>query len=246
MADHAELTRPIVGIENRTAQEVFDIMADRIRHALRSHPAAVKGDAEAARDALRELALIKMDLPLEDWCRILSALEPAALSKQEAVAISAESAAHRIATWLECDDESVRPDGLSEKTERIFRSYRLKLAKAIREAYPVPAEPSAEGWRSRAADDVLAERRRQVEAEGWSPERDDEYTGEQLASAASCYALPNPYPDHERGVPADWPWSMRWWKPTTRRRDLVKAGALILAEIERLDRLPPAPHGEGA
>jgi hypothetical protein len=27
-----------------------------------------------------------------------------------------------------------------------------------------------------------------------------------------------------------------WWKPTNRRRDLVKAGALILAEIERLDR----------
>jgi len=28
------LTRPIVGIENRTAQEVFDIMSDRIRLAL--------------------------------------------------------------------------------------------------------------------------------------------------------------------------------------------------------------------
>lgn len=28
-----DLTRPIIGIENRTAQEVFDIMCDRIRHA---------------------------------------------------------------------------------------------------------------------------------------------------------------------------------------------------------------------
>lgn len=28
-----ELTRPIVGIENRTAQEVFDIMAARIRRS---------------------------------------------------------------------------------------------------------------------------------------------------------------------------------------------------------------------
>lgn len=33
-----------------------------------------------------------------------------------------------------------------------------------------------------------------------------------------------------------WPWDESWWKPTNRRRDLVKAGALILAEIERLDR----------
>jgi hypothetical protein len=33
-----------------------------------------------------------------------------------------------------------------------------------------------------------------------------------------------------------WPWDRKWWKPTDRRRDLVKAAALILAEIERLDR----------
>ena len=30
-----------------------------------------------------------------------------------------------------------------------------------------------------------------------------------------------------------------WFKPTTPRRDLVKAGALIIAEIERLDRATP-------
>ena len=30
----ANLTRPIIGIENRTAQEAFDIMCDRIRSAL--------------------------------------------------------------------------------------------------------------------------------------------------------------------------------------------------------------------
>jgi len=33
-----------------------------------------------------------------------------------------------------------------------------------------------------------------------------------------------------------------WFKPTDPRRDLVKAGALCIAEIERLDRAltPPA------
>lgn len=38
----SELTRPIVGIENRTAQEVFDIMCDRFKIALSAaepHPA---------------------------------------------------------------------------------------------------------------------------------------------------------------------------------------------------------------
>lgn len=97
---------------------------------------------------------------------------------------------------------------------------------------------------SKAAQDVLAERERQVSAEGWTPEHDDEHDRAQLAQAAACYAL--------SGTPADeahyihgrwkdkldffWPWDIKWWKPSDRRRDLVKAGALILAEIERLDR----------
>jgi hypothetical protein len=33
-----------------------------------------------------------------------------------------------------------------------------------------------------------------------------------------------------------WPWHDDWWKPKDRRRDLIRAAALIVAEIERLDR----------
>ncbi|HCI6570179.1 TPA: ead/Ea22-like family protein [Klebsiella variicola subsp. variicola] len=85
-----------------------------------------------------------------------------------------------------------------------------------------------------AAADVLAERQRQVTAEGWTAERDDGYQNSELADAAACYAIHA----HNQGfsTPAYWPWSQDWWKQTSPRRDLVKAGALILAEIERLDR----------
>lgn len=85
-----------------------------------------------------------------------------------------------------------------------------------------------------AASDVLAERQRQVTAEGWTAERDDGYQNSELADAAACYAIHA----HNQGfsTPAHWPWSQDWWKQTSPRRDLVKAGALILAEIERLDR----------
>lgn len=36
-----------------------------------------------------------------------------------------------------------------------------------------------------------------------------------------------------------WPWDKSWWKPTPddRIRELIKAGALIAAEIDRLQRL---------
>ena len=87
-----------------------------------------------------------------------------------------------------------------------------------------------------AAADVLAERKRQVTAEGWTPGNDDEYEHGELADAAGCYALSSELFDCAGEPPRPWPWPDEWWKPTNRRRDLVKAGALILAEIERLDR----------
>ncbi|MGI4340737.1 ead/Ea22-like family protein [Klebsiella pneumoniae] len=87
-----------------------------------------------------------------------------------------------------------------------------------------------------AAADVLAERKRQVTAEGGTPGHDDEYEHGELADAAGCYALSSELFDCAGEPPRPWPWPDEWWKPTNRRRDLVKAGALILAEIERLDR----------
>lgn len=97
---------------------------------------------------------------------------------------------------------------------------------------------------SQAARDVLAERERQKAVEGWTEAHDDGHANESLAQAAACYAMPDPalrQVGAGRGmkfVPMQWPssWSSTWWKPKDRRRDLVRAGALILAEIERLDR----------
>lgn len=107
-------------------------------------------------------------------------------------------------------------------------------------APPPPAPASAPVGLTDAARDVLAERRRQVEREGWAPAHDDEHADGQMAAAGGCYALASAFP-FERDLghghkPLYWPWDPSWWKPTTGRRNLVKAGALILAEIERLDR----------
>lgn len=90
---------------------------------------------------------------------------------------------------------------------------------------------------TRAAIDVLEERERQITAEGWTPEHDDEHENGELAAAAATYATSAA--DcivHVQPYQNTWPWQNSWWKPTTPRRDLVKAAALILAEIERLDR----------
>ncbi|MDE7599634.1 hypothetical protein NVR57_13035 [Enterobacter asburiae] len=86
---------------------------------------------------------------------------------------------------------------------------------------------------SSAVSDVLAERRRQVTSEGYRHEQDDRYTDGELREAAACYIVAEGSPNL---VPELWPWPATYWKPTNLRRDLVKAGALLLAEIERLDR----------
>ena len=87
-----------------------------------------------------------------------------------------------------------------------------------------------------AAADVLAERQRQVTAEGWTPEHDDEHSDGEMALAASSYALYAHKKPIAPAIPYNWPWEPEWFKQQGARRDLVKAGALILAEIERLDR----------
>lgn len=86
-----------------------------------------------------------------------------------------------------------------------------------------------------AARDVIAERQRQMSVEGWTPEHDDEHADRELALAAIVYT--ESAVGYHASCPDTWPWSPKWFKPTTPRRDLVKAAALILAEIERIDRV---------
>lgn len=91
------------------------------------------------------------------------------------------------------------------------------------------------GQHCQAAVDVLKERCRQVSDEGFTTDRDDAFTDYQLPRAAVCYAI------NSAGLPPHratlyWPFAPAAFKPVDRRAGLVKAAALLLAEIERLDR----------
>lgn len=94
----------------------------------------------------------------------------------------------------------------------------------------------------RGIEMIAEERQRQIEVEGWSKEHDAKHTNDSLAFAAVCYAIPSELrhysycPLRKERVPDFWPWNKEWWKPCPqdRIRELVKAGALIAAEIDRL------------
>lgn len=101
------------------------------------------------------------------------------------------------------------------------------------------------------ADLIAAERRRQIEQEGWTPEHDDaEHGFDELARAAAWYALPARLRAMLAAHGVDvWPWGEDWRKPGDgslegRIRELEKSGALIAAEIDRL--LRRAGQGFGA
>ncbi len=96
---------------------------------------------------------------------------------------------------------------------------------------------------------IAAERIRQVEKEGWSAEHDDEHTSMCLATAGASYALDavsrhadvakswkETFNDCANRI---WPFDQEMCKPTPEDpiRQLVKAGALIAAEIDRLNRV---------
>ncbi|ESY21437.1 hypothetical protein [Mesorhizobium sp. LNJC391B00] len=96
---------------------------------------------------------------------------------------------------------------------------------------------------SKALLDVMNERDRQWNEENFDPAHDDRYLNFELGKAAAAYLGEAIIKDATRAdhskrdfPPGVWPWHRNWWKPKDRRRDLVRAGALIIAEIERLDR----------
>jgi hypothetical protein len=107
---------------------------------------------------------------------------------------------------------------------------------------------------------IADERQRQMDKEGWTPAHDDEHDDDSLAFAAVCYTLPREFSSTRvkveqedisggRGdcpvwgavkyrVPKLWPegWHGVWGKQKDRVRALVRAGALIAGEIDRLQR----------
>lgn len=141
------------------------------------------------------------------------------------------------------------------------RAYGHRPPDAVRPPTGPPPKPSdaVAAKLTRVADGAArigAERQRQIEAEGWTPEHDDAHTLGELAAAGACYALLGTrWKDSTiLGTPLVasvlWPWERQSWKPADypdppytadvhidrKQKDLVRAGALIAAEIDRLER----------
>lgn len=102
----------------------------------------------------------------------------------------------------------------------------------------VPGDPPADPGLT-VIDEISLERERQIIEEGWTPSHDDEHFRRELAKAAAAYCLADV--DSHHGADQVWPFDGNW-RPKSHRENLIRAGALIVAELERIDRAntPPA------
>lgn len=127
------------------------------------------------------------------------------------------------------------------KHDANIAAFKAMLPQTVPEASGEPvSQPLTDALR-----DVIAERQRQISVKGWTPEHDDTYIGCELAAAAISYIEPV---EAENYWPADWHDGS--FRPSDYRRNLVKATALLVAELDRLDRisatsaLSEVPDGE--
>ena len=87
---------------------------------------------------------------------------------------------------------------------------------------------------------IRGERQHQIDTHGLTEDYDRRWTDSELIRAARCY-LEDIIRCREkkpgRVLSLDWPWGSRSWRPsdtTEQIRQLTKAGALIAAEIDRI------------
>lgn len=178
--------------------------------------------------------------PSEAWrevAEIAQAAAPAVVNQQVTTAAIAPDALEQARRHLSNAIEDAE-DGKTAAALPALREAAHFLAQA--------AASTAKDSLSVAASDVLAERQRQITAEGYDSGHDDMATRGQLAIAAGCYAMWSGHPAlmGRFSWKAFFPWDWKYWKPSTPRHNLIRAGALILAEIERLDRAEQAKQQE--
>lgn len=117
----------------------------------------------------------------------------------------------------------------------------LRIKTLVEERAAAPAGQVPQAW-----IDVQAERRRQIDEEGWPAVDDDQNKPGELAQAAAAYllyAVPRGISDLKFASRL-WPW-ISGFKPQGSRNDLVRGIALGLAAIERFDRAAaPVQGGE--
>lgn len=81
---------------------------------------------------------------------------------------------------------------------------------------------------------IKEERERQIKEEGYNEIHDSFHDVDEFVKAAISYSIIDLKDSQENYAYAWWPWHETSWKPKDRLRNLVRAGALIAAALDRI------------
>lgn len=146
------------------------------------------------------------------------------------------------AEWADKHLRALRDGGLIRKTGMRKDSCALhEITTAGLNALGQASALEAMSYDGSAA--IAEERLRQMQVEGWTPAGDDQYTDGQMGRAAMVYVALAEGASFEQAA-KDWPWDRAWLKHDAAdpARSLVKAGALIAAEYDRMKRIKQISH----
>jgi len=116
-----------------------------------------------------------------------------------------------------------------EKTER-----ELDLEMEVTRLQELLTKSSTKLILTKVAGEIVVERAWQID-EGLTSRQEDALEDGELSGAAGFYAM---YAFNKKGswAPEQWPWGIKDWETKPVRKILITAAALIIAEIERMDR----------
>lgn len=139
--------------------------------------------------------------------------------------------------------ETFPRDEAAERAIRYLRS--LSAGPESERAMIVPQDDDSLIWSQaqvlstgqQGCDLIRQERKRQIDDEGYSVAHDDLHTDGELARAAQAYLMVYNGSIYGQAL-AEWPWDQDGFNPNDNQpvHDLIRAGALIAAEIDRLER----------
>ncbi len=227
-AAHSTPAADLAAHDARVRREALEGAWERVK--LHNHNPTGYINVNVIRNAIRGEAIVECGCHLDHKARAAAILGPEPREEREAAAAKVDELAALVRQLVRSLRKHSPDNETARKAMDYLRRHELQ-GSPLRGLSPAPdaAKPM------NGIEAIAAERRRQIEAEGWTPEHDDEHGSGEMAAAAGCYVISAFYKPYER-FPVFWPWGKAWWKPKDRRSNLIRAGALIAAEIDRLDR----------
>lgn len=144
----------------------------------------------------------------------------------------------QMAAYLADADEQLRKMlAEAEKKQKAYDEYVEKTEKAYGDLLDENRklhERLTSAKATTGAYMIAVERERQVKDEGYNAEHDQVHEPMTLARAAVSYILYNDEKKRKIAKTTYWPWEDKYYKPRDMKRNLVRAGALVAAAIDRL------------